>query len=130
MRQVNIFFICIVFFIGTSCALDDSNNASTVVDQLVGKWSSTRITYPNDPIFKDTPPDTMPGKAELRLEQNSRFFFHWEGTKDSGEFQIKGKNLVLKNEDGEITEAQFILDENRLTIVMNDGFHFDFDKIP
>ena len=130
MRLINIFFVCIVFFTGASCTLEDSNNVRAVADQLVGEWSSTMITYPNDPIFKDAPPDTKPGKAELQFEQNRRFFFNWEGTKDSGKYHVKGKTLVLKNQDGETTEAQFTLAENRLTILMDDGFKFEFDKIP
>ena len=130
MRRVKIFFFCIVFFTGTSYALEDLKNVSKIAEQLVGKWSSTMITYPNDPIFKDTPLDIEPGKAKLQLEQNKRFFFHWEGTKDSGEYHVKGKNLILKNQDGEITECQFTLGENRLTILMDDGFKFEFDKTP
>ena len=130
MRLVKIFFVCIVFFTGTSYALEDLKDVSPIAGQLVGKWSSTMITYPNDPIFKDTPPDIGPGKAKLQLEQNKRFFFRWEGTEDSGEYHVKGKNLILKNQDGETTECQFTLCENRLTILMDDGFKFDFDKTP
>ena len=88
------------------------------------------ITYPDDPIFKNTPADTEPGSAKILLDQDGHFIYSSKDGIQTGTFQVRGEDLVLtSDEDGESIPCGFELTGPQLILFMNDGFRFDFKKI-
>ena len=107
----------------------DSSQTHIRANDLIGHWLSTKIVYPKDPIFKNTPPDTSQGSAKLQLQQNGLFVFKWNDTNITGNYMVDGKNLILASKNnGEKTSCHFHLDGNNLIIEMDDGFKFEFKK--
>jgi hypothetical protein len=98
---------------------------------LVGYWSRSMITYPDDPIFKNTPPDDTPGSAKLTFHKQGGYVFSEDGTSHSGNYHIDGPNLILtSHEDGETIKCLFQFSGNRLTLITPDGFEFQFERNP
>ena len=73
----------------------DSRRSGAKTEELIGQWSSARISYPNDPVFKNTQPDKVPGSARLEFRRNGYFFFTWDDTDISGRYHIDGQKLIL-----------------------------------
>ena len=121
-------FIGFVLWMGVLFACD-SSRSGTKPEELIGQWSSAKISYPNDPVFKNTRPNKVPGSARLEFRRNRHFVFIWEDTDISGRYQIDGERLILIGEKGgETTSCLFHLTGKQLTIEMDDGFKFEFEK--
>ena len=106
-----------------------SHHSSILEHKLIGYWSSTLITYPDDPIFNNADPITEFGRAEFRFQRDNRFIFNWDETNVIGYYQVKGQNLILiKDNDRETIECFFDLKGNLLTIEMDDGFTFELRR--
>lgn len=106
-----------------------SNNSQINAQKLEGDWTSSIITYPDDPIFKNYPPITKPGSVKLLLKYNGNFIFTWNDTNVSGTYHVNGQNLVFASQqEKEVIECLFELKGRYLTIKMPDGFKFEFIK--
>jgi len=114
----------------TGCHFVGASNQSIINTQtLAGNWSSTTISYPNDPIFKNYPPITKPGSVLLLFQHNEHFVFTWDDTNVSGTYHVNGQNLVLTSQkEKEAVECLFELKGSYLTIKMPDGFKFRLIK--
>lgn len=121
--------IWIVLYI-TGCHFAGVSNHSQVNAQtLEGKWASTLISYPDDPIFKNYPPITKPGSVVLLFQQNGHFIFTWDDTNISGTYHVNGQKLIFTSQkEKEVIECLFELKGRYLTIKMPDGFKFKFIK--
>ena len=118
-----------VFLIGCQVQTEETRKEKSA-EGFSGCWSSVMITYPDDPIFKDTPPDTEPGSAKLLFNPDGHFIYSSKDGIQTGAFQVHGAALVLtSNEDGESFPCEFELNGPQLTLFMNDGFRFDFERI-
>lgn len=106
--------------------------AKPVMQQdIIGHWMSTTITYPPDPIFADTPPDTTAGSALFWFGQGDRFQFRWKDTHLAGHYRLRGRQLVLTGDDGaQSTTCQVKLTKKQLMLIMDDGFVLTFKKDP
>ena len=129
MKILYFFIFIAVCSIGCQIQTDETRIEKSVED-LSGCWSSVMITYPDDPIFKDMPPDAEPGSAILLLNQDGHFIYSSKDGIQTGTFRVHGKDLVLtSDEDGESIPCGFELKGPQLTLFMSDGFRFDFEKI-
>ena len=125
---IRILFTGFVLSLGVLFACDSGRSGANT-EELIGQWSSVRISYPNDPVFKNTRPDKVPGSARLRFRRNGHFVFTWEDTDISGRYHIDGQELILTGEKGgETTNCLFHLAGKQLTIEMDDGFKFEFEE--
>ena len=107
----------------------ESNHSRMNTEMLTGSWSSVMITYPNDPVFRDSTPGIEPGSAKLQLMRDRRFIFIWDKENITGDYHVDGQTLIfIIPEDGETATCTFDMVENCLTIIMDDGFRFDFER--
>jgi hypothetical protein len=122
MKTVYLGFLMVFAIFLAGCA-----KKLVMTQDISGYWFSTSITYPNDPIFEDIPPDTTPGSARFWFREGDRFEFLWNDTHLVGNYRLSGQQLFLTsdNED-KSTTCQVKLTKERLIIIMDDGFVFEF----
>ena len=125
---MRIFLFLIITLVGyqSGCVL---HNSHILEHKLVGRWSSSLITYPDDPIFNNAGPITEPGRAVFLFQRDRRFMFNWDETNANGCYHVKGQNLILIiDNDRETVECLLDLKGNFLTIEMDDGFRFELRR--
>lgn len=97
--------------------------------RLVGRWSSSLITYPDDPIFNKASPITEPGRAVFQFQKDHRFIFNWDDSNVSGFYHIKNQKLILTSEiDNDTARCLFDLKGDALILEMDDGFRFELKR--
>ena len=114
------------FLIALTISLSGCSTKLVGMQDIIGHWASTSITYPNDPIFNEIHPDTTAGSATFWFRPGSRFEFLWNDTHLVGNYRLSGHQLFLTgdNED-QSTTCQVNLVKERLIILMDDGFVFE-----
>ncbi|MBE9580028.1 MAG: hypothetical protein IMF18_00220, partial [Proteobacteria bacterium] len=100
MRQIGYFMITFILTIclGGCKSLGDKTSWVETKSELVGLWSSSKITYPNDPLFRDKTPDNRPGIATIHFREDGKYTFNCEDTNVSGTYHVNEQGLLLTNE--------------------------------
>ncbi|MDY6933917.1 MAG: hypothetical protein SVZ03_06800 [Spirochaetota bacterium] len=92
LMRILLFLIITSVGYQSGCALC---NFHMLEHKLVGRWSSSLITYPDGPIFNNTEPVTEPGRAVFLFQRDRRFMFNWDETNANGCYHVNGQNLIL-----------------------------------
>lgn len=122
MKQYLIVILCILL---SAFSVHCRNN----YQMLAGEWTSVKIIYPDDPVFKNKKSGKRNETVKLNLSPSRDFFFSWADTQLSGKYEVKGNELMfIGDKEDEVTICIFHIRDNRLVLEMNDGFIFELQK--
>ena len=130
MKQYLTVLLCVLYAFGIiSCkTADDQEKRAAAYQILAGEWQSIKITYPDDPIFKEAS-KKQTDVIKLHFSPENNFTFKWDENVFSGKYEIKGNELIFIGEDeNDTTISDFSIKQNTLILEMNDGFIFELQK--